>query len=268
VRTDDGLLWDALECHPGEERRLLDASFAMSRRGPAAAFGGIVGRRRRTPELQIVQAGLARRGAVSVIRIGDAVQRTRHLDVVVLRGRRHRVAVLSFERFLDAVLFGFVEIQAGLGGRLAEGPFKVRALRQLFLLAHHLRGVVQLDVHPGYVEDGEVDQRGVRGGSQARRTRLPQELVFVASGRIWTARRRRKLEQTRRTTPVLPHATPAGQHNTRGLDKTRSRDPYNLISSSLTGSLVWRTHFPLLMNTLTSSSRSMLGSCAFWGPED
>lgn len=43
------------------------------------------------------------------------------------------------------------------------------------------------------------------------------------------------------------------------------RGTYILISSSRTGSLVCRTHFPLLMKTLTSNSRSMFGSCCLGG---
>lgn len=37
-------------------------------------------------------------------------------------------------------------------------------------------------------------------------------------------------------------------------------DIYSLISSSFPGSFVCKTHFPLLIKTLTSSSKSILGS--------
>lgn len=40
---------------------------------------------------------------------------------------------------------------------------------------------------------------------------------------------------------------------------------YILISSSFPGSFVCSTHLPLLIKTFTSSSKSILGSCAFCG---
>lgn len=39
---------------------------------------------------------------------------------------------------------------------------------------------------------------------------------------------------------------------------------YVLTSSSLMVSFVCKTHFPLLINTFTSNSRSMFGSGGFW----
>lgn len=102
--TDDGLLGHALQRHPGEQRRLLDARLLIKRgeRLLAVLRGGYI------PELQIVQARLTRRGAVSVVGVRDAVQgrgAPQFVLVEIFGFDVHRVGLLSFEGFVDPDLF-------------------------------------------------------------------------------------------------------------------------------------------------------------------
>lgn len=117
VRTDNGLLRHALQGHPHEQRRLLDA--LLEGAAGVALLATVTVRKAGGIRLEAVQTGLtavaARGRTSSVIRVRDAERGERRLDVAAAKVDRYRnrfrvrfapVRFAHFECVVDSSFLG------------------------------------------------------------------------------------------------------------------------------------------------------------------